>query len=248
MIGIIFIGNQTAQLLRLMNRDVLKEKDYSQITQTAQQVGTEIAPLTDIIQVEYRATRTTVSEIINNPREIYQLAYQYLSQNNTSHPSNSEVFFLFLSLYFNRGHMFRNYDHFSNYAIDIMSTKNYQEIMKMDWSKKVPTDILNRFVTPNYIKAYHQQILKVVQIRLVEIQSAINLHHLQKQQWPSRLDDLKEYLGQIPIDPFTDKPFLLGQENGKVYVYSPGPDNKDDKAQIVYDPTNGTISPGDIRS
>jgi hypothetical protein len=62
------------------------------------------------------------------------------------------------------------------------------------------------------------------------------------------LDDVNEYLGQIPLDPFTDKPFLLGQEKDKVFVYSVGPNGKDDKGLIIYDPTNGTMSAGDIRS
>ena len=82
----------------------------------------------------------------------------------------------------------------------------------------------------------------------LEIQSAINLYHLQKKKYPDSLDDLKEYLDQIPPDPFTDKPYLLGHEKEKVFVYSVGPDGKDDKGLITYDPTNGTISAGDIHS
>ena len=50
---------------------------------------------------------------------------------------------------------------------------------------------------------------------------------------------------------------LLDSENGDIfikssfkfngkYAYSVGPDGVDDKLEIIYDPTNGTISPGDI--
>lgn len=44
------------------------------------------------------------------------------------------------------------------------------------------------------------------------------------------------------IDPFTGKP--PKQKNG--LLYSVGPDGKDDFLEVIYCPTNGTISPGDI--
>jgi hypothetical protein len=58
---------------------------------------------------------------------------------------------------------------------------------------------------------------------------------------------LKPYLASIPVDPFTDKPFLWTQDSeGKPFAYSTGPDFKDDSAKLVYDPSNGTSSRGDI--
>lgn len=50
-------------------------------------------------------------------------------------------------------------------------------------------------------------------------------------------------------DPFADyqKPLKWIAESPDLFtIYSIGPDQKDNKARITYDPTNGTISPGDI--
>lgn len=43
-------------------------------------------------------------------------------------------------------------------------------------------------------------------------------------------------------DPYSNKPFMVINGN----IYSVGPDCNDDKLVIIYDPTNGTISLGDI--
>lgn len=43
-------------------------------------------------------------------------------------------------------------------------------------------------------------------------------------------------------DPFADRPITVTADR----VYSFGPDSIDQKGYVVYDPTNGTISPGDI--
>ncbi|MEN6626673.1 MAG: hypothetical protein ABFD69_10650 [Candidatus Sumerlaeia bacterium] len=47
-------------------------------------------------------------------------------------------------------------------------------------------------------------------------------------------------------DPFTEKPIGSAEEGKAVAIYSIGPDARDDHARIVYDPTNGTCSAGDI--
>lgn len=47
-------------------------------------------------------------------------------------------------------------------------------------------------------------------------------------------------------DPFTEKSLRVNEsEDGPVF-YSLGPDLKDQKGKITYDPTNGTVSPGDV--
>ena len=48
-------------------------------------------------------------------------------------------------------------------------------------------------------------------------------------------------------DPFHPKHTLkLRASEGVLYMYSIGPDKVDDLGLIVYDPTNGTVSAGDI--
>lgn len=47
-------------------------------------------------------------------------------------------------------------------------------------------------------------------------------------------------------DPFSNKKLAIIKEENQFILYSHGPDYIDNKATIVYDPTNGTISSGDI--
>jgi len=58
------------------------------------------------------------------------------------------------------------------------------------------------------------------------------------------------YLTQVPSDPFSpagDRLLYQAQGGGNSWLaYSVGPDRKDDKGQIVFDPTNGAASTGDI--
>lgn len=49
-----------------------------------------------------------------------------------------------------------------------------------------------------------------------------------------------------PLDPFTSAPLKMISTPEKFTAYSVGPDETDDRAQITYDPTNGTLSAGDV--
>jgi hypothetical protein len=49
-----------------------------------------------------------------------------------------------------------------------------------------------------------------------------------------------------PKDPFGDGPLKFLSTTDSLTCYSIGPDKSDDRATVAYDPTNGTISPGDI--
>jgi hypothetical protein len=52
----------------------------------------------------------------------------------------------------------------------------------------------------------------------------------------------------LPIDPFSGKGFIyqLVSDGTNYTLYSIGPVRVDDARQILYDPTNGTVSSGDI--
>lgn len=51
----------------------------------------------------------------------------------------------------------------------------------------------------------------------------------------------------IPTDPFTSAPLLFSSYGAQAFIcHSVGPDQKDNGARIEYDPTNGTLSAGDI--
>lgn len=52
------------------------------------------------------------------------------------------------------------------------------------------------------------------------------------------------YLPAPPIDPYSSDIYAIDAESGR--VYSVGPDGTDQRGAILYDPTNGTKSAGDI--
>ena len=55
---------------------------------------------------------------------------------------------------------------------------------------------------------------------------------------------MSRLLTEMPVDPFSGAQFLRDETTGA--FYSVGPDGGDDRLRVVYDPTNGTISRGDL--
>jgi len=66
-------------------------------------------------------------------------------------------------------------------------------------------------------------------------------------EFPKSNDQFGPLLPQgPPKDPFADGPMRFRATTDALFCYSIGPDKHDDRATIEYDPTNGTISAGDI--
>ncbi len=51
---------------------------------------------------------------------------------------------------------------------------------------------------------------------------------------------------EFPRDPFDENPMRFLERDDVFFIYSIGPDETDDRAAFAYDPTNGTVSPGEI--
>jgi len=64
--------------------------------------------------------------------------------------------------------------------------------------------------------------------------------------YPDAIDELGPILDPIPPDPFTEKNFGYEKVDDTYKLYSAGPDMLNDMAAVVYEPTNGTGSKGDI--
>ncbi|MCC6483789.1 MAG: hypothetical protein IT209_02990 [Armatimonadetes bacterium] len=67
-------------------------------------------------------------------------------------------------------------------------------------------------------------------VSLLQIQAALRLYHLQRDDYPRTLDALvSEYIPSLPEDPFTGKPFHYQRLKKSVYrLYSVGANMKDD--------------------
>lgn len=154
-------------------------------------------------------------------------------------------------IFFNKGRILRNESEYSAASDKEFTTKNYRELTNVNWENIMPKDKVNRliidFAKDLNLQIYRAPLIGQTELRLGQIQSAIQLYQLEKKQWPKKIEELNTYLSSIPIDPFSEKPFLWAMDAaGKPTAYSVGPDFKDDAAKITYDPTNGMVSVGDI--
>jgi hypothetical protein len=105
--------------------------------------------------------------------------------------------------------------------------------------------ILFAISTPNFSEAGTRGKVSQAQCDLAHLETAGSLYEAENGQAPGDLDALvPATLAELPADPFAmdEAPYRLA----KGTVYSVGPDNKDDGLAKRYDPTNGTISRGDI--
>jgi len=83
--------------------------------------------------------------------------------------------------------------------------------------------------------------------RLLLAGAAARYHFLTTGKFPGSPEQFAPLLPHgLPQDLFTTTTLRLISGKDSFVVYSVGPDAKDDAASLVYDPTNGTVSAGDI--
>jgi hypothetical protein len=83
--------------------------------------------------------------------------------------------------------------------------------------------------------------------RLLLAGAAARHNFLKTGAFPHEASDFVPLLpDRLPQDPFTGTPLRFIANRDPFVVYSVGPDKRDDKAAFLYDPTNGTFSPGDV--
>ncbi|MCD6385573.1 hypothetical protein J7M23_07310 [Candidatus Sumerlaeota bacterium] len=84
---------------------------------------------------------------------------------------------------------------------------------------------------------------------LTRMAVAVRYHLLVNGKFPETDSEFGPLLPDGPLkDPFSGKPFrfINKGETGSFVCYSIGPDEIDNRGGLYYDPTNGTVSPGDI--
>ncbi|MFB3894828.1 MAG: sigma-70 family RNA polymerase sigma factor [bacterium] len=83
---------------------------------------------------------------------------------------------------------------------------------------------------------------------ILETAAAVKLYQLQQGTYPSKMQDLiPKYLSHKPMDTFgMGNTINIVLSSQGIVVYDNGPDNTDDKGLLIYDPTNGIWSKGDL--
>jgi hypothetical protein len=107
---------------------------------------------------------------------------------------------------------------------------------------------------PNYRETAVRYEIERAKLFLTELATAIALYRIDEGSDPDTLQELvPSYLDPLPVDPFTGEEFRYENAGQGYRLWSLGPDGRDDHEQtqpdgaIVYDPSNGTMSEGDIQ-
>jgi hypothetical protein len=270
--SLIILEHSSKALARLISKKVLIAKDYQYLISELARIDRDQLEFITVAQSEFRKPGKVDMEQYNHPFKIAQDYNQasrlgYIAgklagsgvkgkdiDNAFSGVNSPKYIFadIYLAgyLFLNKGRILHNSYQF---AIDMKTTfaaKDLRELTKLDLKKKIPTDKINQnqaFSVDFIVKTYRDYYNEFVRLRMMQIESALQLYRLEKKKEPNNIDDLKPYLSSIPIDPFADEPFLWSIDTaGLFFAYSVGPDFKDDAAKVTYDPTNGTTSVGDI--
>jgi hypothetical protein len=85
-------------------------------------------------------------------------------------------------------------------------------------------------------------------LRLARVASGLEMYKLVHGRYPDSLDALTptQIGNEPPVDPFTGKSLRYRLDGDRYAMWSLGPDSADNAAETIYDPTNGTVSQGDI--
>ena len=106
--------------------------------------------------------------------------------------------------------------------------------------------MLFRMAVPNFEEGKTRAKISRQYFELLRAETARRIFQLEKGVAPVRLGDVApQYIPEVPSDVFSAQPKTTLREAPEHY-YSIGPDRKDDAGAILYDPTNGTVSGGDI--
>ncbi|MCX7765692.1 MAG: hypothetical protein N2246_03175, partial [Candidatus Sumerlaeia bacterium] len=89
--------------------------------------------------------------------------------------------------------------------------------------------------------------VSVAKYQLLKVATAARQHLLKHDAFPKEDKELLSYFPDgLAKDPFSQHPLKYLSGADSFTCYSIGPDETDDKAKIAYDPSNGTVSGGDI--
>lgn len=89
--------------------------------------------------------------------------------------------------------------------------------------------------------------VSVAKYQLLKVAAAARHHLLTHNTFPDEDKKFLPYLPDgLPRDPFSSQPLKYLSGADLFTCYSIGPDETDDKAAIAYDPSNGSVSSGDI--
>lgn len=118
----------------------------------------------------------------------------------------------------------------------------YDDLLESAWDPKY------RDYRVQHVSEIHtrRRVTNATQARAIA-GAAVRHHQLSTGALPTTpIESLALLPGGLPIDPFSGVPLRAAEYDEGLRLYSIGPDETDNGGAISYDPSNGTISPGDI--
>jgi hypothetical protein len=106
---------------------------------------------------------------------------------------------------------------------------------------------------PNFTEAKTRFLVTQAKSLETQLATALAAWNLEHGEYPESVGELvPKYFESIPVDPFSGESFRYETTGQEYRLWSVGPDGEDDHEQaaadgaIVYDPSNGTTSEGDV--
>jgi hypothetical protein len=108
---------------------------------------------------------------------------------------------------------------------------------------------LVKTAVPNHWEADARFLVMRAKLLEAQLAAALAAWKLEKGKYPQRLSELvPAFFQTLPADPFsgTEFRYLVTPDASHYGIYSVGPDKTDDGAKVLYDPSKGALSSGDI--
>jgi uncharacterized protein (UPF0335 family) len=101
---------------------------------------------------------------------------------------------------------------------------------------------------PNFLEADTRRCSALAGLRLARVATGLEIYKAANGKYPASLAALTpaQIGNEPPVDPFSGKSFHYRLDGDRYALWSIGPDSADNAAETIYDPTNGTMSQGDI--
>lgn len=81
---------------------------------------------------------------------------------------------------------------------------------------------LTKLMLPNFDKAQQRQAVTEAYLGTAQVAAALRSYRDARGSYPPSLDEVREVLPRMPLDPFTGKPYLYRREGAGFVVYSAG--------------------------
>lgn len=231
----------TKQITRLAASGHLDRQALGQLQQRLQQVRESLVPVGDALSQESQCFIFAMEKIRKNPDKMAQdlplfmkgMGQEVITQMLDKLEADNDLLWHYLTQSLQAPFWQRD-------------PKTYQQGLDAILAKVHPFVKISVPNVPDFDTRYQVATARLEGARLAV---ALELFKLDRKSYPATLSELIPGQLNAPIiDPFTGQPFRYRcAPGGAAYtLWSVGPDRQDSPAAQIYDPSNGTVSVGDI--